>query len=703
MRNSYLIMLCLFCWSGLYSQPVNDECLTAIHIPDTDPWCSDPGEFSNINATPFTGATPAPAGCFIQYQNEVWFTFRPQLPAVYIKVSGATNGLGTMKAPGMAVFEGPCNNLKRLGCSSSNASFNQTELSIADLVIGKVYYLVVESPATLNGTFQICIEGFIPPPSPQSDCDKAVILCDKSEFVVDTLLGIGGMDAGVNGSCVGQELSSAWYKWTAKTSGSLTFTLTPNDYQPGFESDDIDFVLFELPNGIENCNNKIELRCVAAGANGTGGQTDPFPTWQKCNGPTGLREGEQDVTEPAGCPNNLPNQNSFVDAVDVVAGRSYALMVNNFSQSGLGFSIEFGGTSTFQGPEPSFEIDAVQAFECDKTIIFSNESTAPTDSIVSYYWNFGAGATPVFDTTTGPISVVYESFGDKKVALTVTSDKGCVVTEILDFYVQPCCADTSTLDVSALITDQICPGTASGVIQGVGISGSPEYQFSLDCIDYQPASVFQTLLPGTYTLCIQDQKGCENQTEVVIAPASTDAIEAGDTIFVQLGETAQLNAVPFPTLPTTVMWNNQNTLTFPGNDIASLLRPLALPKRTGWYVVTVTNEFGCLVSDSVLIVVDAYKPIYIPNVFTPNGDGTNETVTVYGNNAATGVEVLQIYDRWGGLMYEYKDFLLNDESRGWDGTVNGKPVNPGVFSYRAVVNFLDEIPVVYTGTITVIR
>ena len=690
-------MLCLISWAGLYSQPVNDECQTAIHIPDIQPWCSAPGAFSNINATPYTGSTPAPAGCFLQYQNEVWFTFRPQLPAVYIKVSGATNGLGTMKAPGIAVFEGPCNSLQRLGCNSSNPAFNQTELSISELVIGKVYYLVVESPATLNGTFQICIEGFIPPPSPQSDCNKAVILCDKSEFVVDTLLGTGAVDPGVMGSCVGVELSSAWYKWTAETSGSLTFTLTPNNYQPGFESDDIDFVLFELPNGIEDCSNKIELRCVAAGANGTNGVTDPFPTWQKCNGPTGLQEGEPDISEPAGCPTNLPNQNSFVDAVDIVAGRSYALLVNNFSQSGLGFSIEFGGTATFQGPEPSFDITAVQAFECDKTIIFSNESTAPTDSIVSYYWNFGAGATPETDTTTGPISVVYESFGDKKVALTVTSDKGCVVTEILDFYVEPCCADTSTLGVTAIITDQLCPGTASGVIQGVGVSGSPEYQFSLDCIDYQPSSVFPTLMPGSYTLCIQDEKGCESQVDVNILPATNYFVEAGDTIFLQLGEDAQLNAVVSPNQPVSTTW------TVNGVEVADVLDPLVLPKRTGWYVVTIVNELGCITSDSILIVVDNFKPIYIPNVFTPNNDGVNEKVTVYGNNAATGVDVFQVFDRWGGMMWEGSNFMLNDPNLGWDGTYKGKPVNPGVYSYRAVVNFLDDIPVTYNGTITVVK
>ncbi len=291
------------------------------------------------------------------------------------------------------------------------------------------------------------------------------------------------------------------------------------------KSDDIDFVVYELLEGLDDCDNKVPVRCVASGAN----VSEPFQNWQRCNGPTGLALGDPDLTEPAGC--GIPSQNSFVKELNMIAGNSYALLVNNFSQTGLGFSIEWGGTGTFQGPKPEFDITAVQAFECDKTIIFDNQSTAPTDSIVKYEWGFGVGANPLFDTTKGPISVVYESFGPKKAVLTVTSSKGCVVSEIIDFYIEPCCADTSTLDVTAVVTDQICPGTASGVIQGIGISGSPQYQFSLDCVDYQPSTVFQSLMPGTYTLCIQDQKGCENQVDVEILPSTNIGVELGDTIF----------------------------------------------------------------------------------------------------------------------------------------------------------------------------
>jgi hypothetical protein len=690
-RISFFAVIFTLIGIRLLAQPVNDECLTAIHLSNTDTWCSTPGAYTNVNGTPYAGIPPND-DCFLELANEVWFTFIPQTPAIYIKVSGSVNGLGTLRNPAIGVFEGPCGSLKRVGCNITSSVTNQVELSIQDLVIGRVYYLLVEGQNDFTGTFQICLEGFIPPPNPQSDCSKAVILCDKSEFVVDTLLGVGIPDPGVTNTCIGQEFSSAWYKWTCDVSGTLTFTLTPNNYQQGFESDDIDFVVYELPNGIDDCSVKNQVRCMAAGAN----VGLPFQNWVRCNGPTGLRDGDPDETEPAGCQG--AGQNNFVDALDMVAGRSYALLVNNFSQSGLGFSIEWGGTGTFQGPEPAFDVSAVQAFECDKTIIFSNQSIAPTDSIVHYLWNFGAGANPLFDTTTGPISVVYESFGAKKVALTVTSSKGCVVTEILDFYVEPCCQDTSTLAVTANIRDQVCPGTASGVIQGVGLSGSPEYQYSLDCVNYQPASVFPSLLPGTYTLCVQDQKGCENQVDLTILPSNQFAVEAGDTMYVQLGETTDLNAIPTPSSPSTVTWTPSIGVEDPNS-----LNTTVLPRRTGWYVVTITNDAGCITSDSVLIIVDAYKPIYIPNVISANADDLNDRVTVYGNVAATGVQRFQIFDRWGSMMFERTNFELNDPSLGWDGTAHGKLVNPGVFTYVAVVDFLDEIPLTYHGTVTVLR
>lgn len=683
---------------ALLSQPLNDNCATAIHLFNTDEWCSEAGQFTNVNATSTPGL-PTGSPCFLQNNNnDVWFTFIPITPAIYIRVSGAVNSLGTLRNPAISIFEGDCSNFNIVNCNNTSAETNVVEVSADNLTIGAVYFLRVEGLNSNTGTFQICTRGFIPPPNPQSDCSEAVILCDKSEFVVDTLLGIGIVDLDVTNTCVNQELSSAWYKWICDEAGSLTFTLTPNNYQDGFESDDIDFVLYELPNGIDDCSVKIPIRCMAAGAN----IQEPFQAWRRCNGPTGLRDGESDITEQAGC---FPLSNSFVSPVNMVPGRAYALLINNFSQSGLGFSMEFGGTGTFQGPEPAFDVTAVQAFECDKTVIFDNLSQAPTDPIVSYHWNFGAGAQPSTSDQPGPISVIYDSFGDKRVALTVTSSKGCTVTKLLDFYVEPCCQDTSTLAVQALVGDQICPGTNSGYIQGIGQSGSPLYQFSLDCEVYQPSTVFPFLSPGSYTLCIQDEKGCVSQTDVVIDPATDFFVDAGDTIFLQLGQSGEINGAAFPLWPETVTWNLPQHLSFFDSTIPSQLNPTVKPTTTAWYVVTIENEYGCITSDSVLVIVDAYKPIYIPNVITANSDGVNDLLTVYGNVAATNVDVFEIYDRWGGLIWARQDFELNDETLGWNGRLGDTDTEApvGVYAYRAVVNFLDDIPLTFHGTVTVIR
>jgi gliding motility-associated-like protein len=681
-----------FSMQSAFAQPLNDLCASAIHIPNADSYCSDPGEYTNVNAT---GAGQFTTSCLIPLINEVWFTIVPQAPALIIQVSGNVNGLGTMLGPGIFLFEGTCGTLNNVGCNISASGTNVTELTVTDLVIGGVYYIAVIGATT--GTFQICVDGFIPPPNPEGDCSKAVVLCDKSSFFIENVIGIGDPVINeVNGTCVPEETASVWYKWTCEQSGSLTFTLTPNNNVAGFESDDLDFVVYELPGGLNDCNNKMLLRCEAAGANTTGGVVDALPTWIQCNGPTGLRAGESDFVEVGGC---MGANNNYVAPIDMVAGRSYALIVNNYSQSGQGFSIDFGGTGTFLGPEPDFEIEAVEAFECDKTIIFTNLSLSPTDSIVNWSWNFGAGASPIFVTGNGPHAVVYASFGAKRAALTVESERGCIVTKIIDLFVKPCCADTSTLDAGALAEDLICPGVPTGVITGIGDGGAVPYQFSLDGITYQPSTVFPGLGAGSYSVYIQDSKGCRDSTVIDILDAPPFTVDAGDTIFVDLGEPAQLNAIPFPPSFDSVFWSPPFGLQFTGDD----LRPIALAPGTTVYTVTVTNDAGCLAIDSVVVFVNIVRPIYVPNVFSPNGDGVNDFFYFQGSPAAHGIEVIRIFDRWGALIFEDYGVDLNDPSRGWDGTFKDEYVNPGVFTYYANVLFLDNETLTYSGTITVLR
>ncbi|MDI9341822.1 MAG: CotH kinase family protein [Sediminibacterium sp.] len=135
-----------------------------------------------------------------------------------------------------------------------------------------------------------------------------------------------------------------------------------------------------------------------------------------------------------------------------------------------------------------------------------------------------------------------------------------------------------------------------------------------------------------------------------------------------------------------------------GEDIACKDCPQTqiYPKRDACYIAEATNEFGCKVSDQVCIVVTKNWGIYIPNSFTPNGDGLNDVFQIYGNSL---LEIkMDIYDRWGQLL-----FTSNNIENSWDGTFKNVPCEVGIYNYRIVYKGVDNKSNEKTGSITLIR
>lgn len=688
----------LFLTTMLFAQPSNDVCSSAINIPSVNNYCSGEAEFTNENATadaPFTDP------CFVNYQNGVWFTFTPTEPAIIVRLFSGQN-FGTLEDPKMALFTGDCNNLQYIDCSPGRAQFDD-EFTVSGLTIGQRYYLYVESGVGLEGSFRLCINDFVAPPSPESDCPDAVILCDKSPFQVENLFSAGNDITELSnfpGACLNSEFSSSWYKWTCDQSGTLSFTLTPNNYVPGFESDDLDFVVFELPNGLDDCSNKEILRCMASGANGFNGQTDPFPTWQQCNGPTGLSLTDTDLFESPGC---QPGNNNFVAAIDLEAGKSYALVVMNYSRSGLGFSIEFGGTGTFLGPVPDFDLFALEAFECDKRIEITNNSQSLADPIVSYAWNFGLGAQPQTAIGDGPHTIVYESFGTKSIVLTVETDMGCVVSKILDIDIAACCADTSTLDIIAESIDVSCFGEGDGEITVNGVSGAPNYNFSLDGGEFIPNTLFNNLGPGTYELTVQDIKGCEVTTTVIIDEPLEIISDAGPDISVLLGYEGQLFANYSPMSPgDSIIWSPPD-----GLSCTDCLDPIVQAPGTTTYSFTVIDSNGCESQDFVTVSTEIIREVYIPNVITPTTADANSVFKLGFGPQVERIEEFCIFDRWGNVVYICND-IDPDSSWGWEGYFGecneiNQEVVPGVYVWMAKIRFIDGEVIPYANDVTVLR
>jgi gliding motility-associated-like protein len=141
-----------------------------------------------------------------------------------------------------------------------------------------------------------------------------------------------------------------------------------------------------------------------------------------------------------------------------------------------------------------------------------------------------------------------------------------------------------------------------------------------------------------------------------------------------------------------------------GLSCIDCFNPIASPLQTTVYLLTEIDANGCLATDLITIYVenaDEYT-IFIPNTFTPNGDLSNDYFMPYGYNIDR-ILSLQIYDRWGFLMYHNEDIYPGDNIGGWDGTFKGKPVNAGVYAY--IVEFLlpDGSIVQRGGNVTLLR
>ena len=510
-----IILLCFFA-NNLLSQPENDECAGAINLFDVANWCSTPGQFTTVGATP---SSLESATCISTVRGDVWYKFTAIATDVTITVNGAitSSAGGTLLSPEVTLYRGGNNctgTFFQERCDRDKGGFNTVELYKGALTVGQEYLVRIQSATSTGGTFQLCINNYNPPVNPGSDCVTASVLCDKSQFVVQQVIGAGSdvteLDRAscLNNGGSGAESNSTWFVWTAdeKVPGPLSFTLTPLNSE-----DDLDFMVFELPDGIGNCLSKVEMRCMFSGESFT-----PSP----CMGPTGLRAGETDTSEPAGC--NDPRQNNFVSPIDMQAGKSYALVVNNFSSSGNGFSIEFGGEGEFQGPQANFITNAPAEGVCYGTEVgFTDASSFQLGNLTNWEWSFGVGATPATASGEGPHNVSWDTPGTKSVVLTVQTNLGCQVTEIKRIEVLPCCEDVNAMTIDPSIVNLDCPQDATGVIDLTVTSNAAPYTYlwSTGSTD----SGIQNLSLGDYTVTITNDATCD--TTIILTIAAPDAMQ----------------------------------------------------------------------------------------------------------------------------------------------------------------------------------
>lgn len=198
----------------------------------------------------------------------------------------------------------------------------------------------------------------------------------------------------------------------------------------------------------------------------------------------------------------------------------------------------------------------------------------------------------------------------------------------------------------------------------------------------------------TFSVVVTTPEGCtwNGSTPLVVSSLTASSIQATavPTVLVS-GGSVQLQAFP---AGLNYAWTPASVL-----DDPFIEAPVGTIQSTTLFTVSVSDGI-CFKDASVLVEVRELlcegPDIFVPNTFTPNGDGRNDVLFVRGRNI-TDLEFL-VFDRWGEKVFETIDI-----NRGWDGTFEGKPVDPAVFVYHLTAFCVDGQRYFTKGNVTVVR
>jgi gliding motility-associated-like protein len=191
--------------------------------------------------------------------------------------------------------------------------------------------------------------------------------------------------------------------------------------------------------------------------------------------------------------------------------------------------------------------------------------------------------------------------------------------------------------------------------------------------------------------CFSDTKSIQ------ITTFNYPTLNLGPNVTIPVGTSYQINGTGSPDI-VSLNWLPPTAL-----SCTNCLTPLASPIKTTDYVLNAINNGGCASADSIKITVICNNGnFFIPNTFSPNGDGVNDRFIVRGKGLNV-IPSITIYNRWGQVVFEKSNFAPNDEASGWDGTFNGKPAPSDVYIYTIQILCDNATLIPYHGNVTLIR
>jgi gliding motility-associated-like protein len=230
-------------------------------------------------------------------------------------------------------------------------------------------------------------------------------------------------------------------------------------------------------------------------------------------------------------------------------------------------------------------------------------------------------------------------------------------------------------------------------------TGGTKYQWSPAYGLDNPTSWNPTATPGSsqsYTVIAQLASCIPDTDYVSLTIYQLPTVYAGADQRLLAGSVAQLDATG--TLIAKYAWSPSGDL-----SCSTCASPLASMSVTTTFIVDVLSDYGCHAQDSVTILLYCdNSQIFIPNSFTPNGDGKNDVFYPRGKGVKN-IKTFRIYNRWGELMYQNDNIGANDAGLGWDGSFKGGAPRPDVYVYLLEADCSTGEPISIKGDVTIIR
>jgi gliding motility-associated-like protein len=300
---------------------------------------------------------------------------------------------------------------------------------------------------------------------------------------------------------------------------------------------------------------------------------------------------------------------------------------------------------------------------------FVNKTTVPGvfTGTLQYTWTFGDGGTAVDKSPTH----YYAARGSYPVKLVVKTDQACadsITTTVSAF------ADKPVAGIGVNKPEQ-CAGTAFSFydnstypVNATGAQYKWTYGDGTTGTTANPAKTYKQ--PGTYTvsMAVTSSEGCISDTALTVVKIyPVPVVDAGPDLITEPGKAVLLQGTVTPATAA-VTWSPATSLSNPKQ-----LQPMASPLENTRYYITATGDLGCTGTDSMLLKV--FKELKVPNAFTPNGDGKNDTWRIPGLEDYKNATV-QVFNRWGQIVFKSTGY-----SNPWRGAINGTPLPTGAYYY----------------------